>query len=483
MEKPLAWCRSAVLPLSLFLLVFGTKLAVIDRYGSDMPFWDQWAKEGELLYAPWFERGELWHNLFLPHSEHRMAPTLALNLGLVVAGGQWDARTQCVADAALDAAIAVGLFVWARRRLGALWGHAMFALLLLLFGPPLVWDNVLGGFQSQFYFLVGFSLLAMNGLIARAVFSGGWFLGLAAGLAAGVSMGSGFLCFVPVAAVSLLRTLRRGAPVRRAWVTLAVCIGVVGVAWIFRAHAPWHEPMHAQTPRDFLLYSYHCLSWPAPEWPWLAAVLWLPFLWAAFRWIRSGASEGDGSFIMAGGAWVLLQIAAISYSRGADGGLPASRYGSVLMVGVIFAFMSVAWLGRDKVRKLAHVYGLLALLVIAAAAIHSTYRALHNEIPERTRLYRDCERNVKAYVATGDMRHLDQQRIPFPDAKWLARILDEPTLRRLLPASINATSEMSGLSRFSEGLAKAGRYVVLLGALLMVAAALASFPRRSSRPA
>ena len=117
MEKPLAWCRSAVLPLSLFLLVFGTKLAVIDRYGSDMPFWDQWAKEGELLYAPWFERGELWHNLFLPHSEHRMAPTLALNLGLVVAGGQWDARTQCVADAALDAAIAVGLFVWARRRL------------------------------------------------------------------------------------------------------------------------------------------------------------------------------------------------------------------------------------------------------------------------------------------------------------------------------------------------------------------------------
>ena len=75
-----------------------------------MPFWDQWAKEGELLYAPWFERGELWHNLFLPHSEHRMAPTLALNLGLVVAGGQWDARTQCVADAALDAAIAVGLF-------------------------------------------------------------------------------------------------------------------------------------------------------------------------------------------------------------------------------------------------------------------------------------------------------------------------------------------------------------------------------------
>ena len=92
MDMPFARCRQALLPLGLFLLVFGAKLAVIDRYGSDMPFWDQWSKEGELLYVPWFDHGQLWHSLFLPHSEHRMAPTLALNLALVAAGGQWDAR-------------------------------------------------------------------------------------------------------------------------------------------------------------------------------------------------------------------------------------------------------------------------------------------------------------------------------------------------------------------------------------------------------
>src|ERR1700678_1934878 len=114
MQQRLGWLRAALLPLSLFLLISGATLVGIVRFGSDLPFWDQWAKEGELLYAPWFEHGVLWRNLFLPHNEHRIAPTLALNFSLVLAGDQWDARVQCVANAALDSAVAVGLFAWAR---------------------------------------------------------------------------------------------------------------------------------------------------------------------------------------------------------------------------------------------------------------------------------------------------------------------------------------------------------------------------------
>src|SRR5215213_4173804 len=85
-------CFHATVAIALFLLIWGAKLAVIDRFGSDVPFWDQWAKEGELTYAPWLERGEFWRNLFVPHNEHRIAPTLAVNLALVMISGQWDAR-------------------------------------------------------------------------------------------------------------------------------------------------------------------------------------------------------------------------------------------------------------------------------------------------------------------------------------------------------------------------------------------------------
>lgn len=475
-------CRTASYALGLFLLIFGAKLALIDRFGSDIPFWDQWAKEGELLYAPWFEHGHLWQNLFLPHSEHRIAPTLALNLALVAAGGQWDARTQCVANAALDAAVAVGLYIWAMRRLGTFWGYATYALILVLFSLPLAWDNVLGGFQSGFYFLVGFSLIAMNGLISYAPFSSWWFVGLGAGLAASVSMGSGFLCFLPVAGVSLVRGLQVRQPRYQAWVTPVLSIGLAAVAWSVRAHAPWHDPMHAQTLKEFLLYFVHCLCWPTPQWPWLAAILWLPFLWAVINWIRLGIAGNDTLFIVAGGLWVLMQISAISYARGVDGGSPAPRYGSFLMMGVIFPFMSLAYLGRGSPRRQICAYGLLSLFMFAGASIYTTSRALHNEIPERKELYIECERSVRAYVTTGDMRYLNEQRIPFPDAKWLARILDERTLRKLLPASINENSEMSKLSRFSAGLARKGIWVISLGATVIVAITLHSLARHFWRP-
>src|SRR5687767_13003501 len=88
--------RRVALCVVLFCTVWGTKLAVLDRFGTDLPFWDQWSKEGDDLYPAWLEERPVWRTLFAPHNEHRIAPTLALNLGLVIAGGQWDARVQCI---------------------------------------------------------------------------------------------------------------------------------------------------------------------------------------------------------------------------------------------------------------------------------------------------------------------------------------------------------------------------------------------------
>ena len=105
------------------------------------------------------------------------------------------------------------------------------------------------------------------------------------------------------------------------------------------------------------------------------------------------------------------------------------RYGSVLLVGAFFAFMSLAGLERNGARTAVRAYALLVLLVVAGASVHSAWHNLGTDIPDRARLLRDCERNVKAYVATGDPSHLEPQRIPFPDPKWLARILAQPTLK------------------------------------------------------
>ena len=102
----------AALACCLFALILGAKLWVVDRFGSDIPNWDQWDAEGTNLFLPYFQHHLDFIDLFKPHNEHRIFFTKALNLGLLLAGGQWDARVQCVANAALHSAFAVMIFLW-----------------------------------------------------------------------------------------------------------------------------------------------------------------------------------------------------------------------------------------------------------------------------------------------------------------------------------------------------------------------------------
>jgi hypothetical protein len=47
------------------------------------------------------------------------------------------------------------------------------------------------------------------------------------------------------------------------------------------------------------------------------------------------------------------------------------------------------------------------------------------------------EENVRAYVITGDRKYLAEKRsIPYPDARRLPELLDDPMIRNILPTSI-----------------------------------------------
>jgi hypothetical protein len=219
-----------------WLVILGGKLATIGAFGTDLPYWDQWAKEGEHILMPWFRGQSFLTGLVSPHNEHRIVPTLLLNLGLVVGGGQWDARVQCIASAAVHATVLVGLVGWAWRRVGRNWGLAALGLAALIGALPIAWDNVLGGFQSQYYFLAGASLLAMERLLSAPVARWGWWVGLAFGLVALVCMGSGSAWWRPLSSgIVLLRAVRREPRGRDHVATfLAAALG------------PWRGPLAAR---------------------------------------------------------------------------------------------------------------------------------------------------------------------------------------------------------------------------------------------
>ena len=445
--------QRAALAACLFFVIWGAKLYVIDQVGSDLPFWDQWAKEGEGLYPGFLERGELWRNLVKPHNEHRIAPTLLMNLGLVLAGGQWDARVQSMASGAIHAFVLVGIFLWTARRVSRGWAAATALLLALIGGTPIAWENIVCGFQSQFYFLAGFSLLALAGLLTAPAFSLRWFAGAAAAFIAIVSMGSGFLCAAPIIVVALLRLIAGRGTRRDAIATLLVGLGVAGLGVALHTTVAWHEGLHARSATMLLRYALRCLAWPRPEYIWLGVVLWLPWGALAVRWMRGlfsarddkapAAESGDVEFIIAGGAWILAQIVAVSYARGAGAELPASRYEDLFALGTALSFVALALLVPRWPRPL--VWGAAWLALATACVGVATRAAWQGPLHVKKSDHRLYEHNVQQFVLTDDFAALENHTIPFPLADWLARVLRLKTIQRILPVSVRAPVAIAGL--------------------------------------
>ena len=153
-------------------------------------------------------------------------------------------------------------------------------------------------FQSQFYFLALFSLGAIGGLLLSRAWAPTWWLGLASGALALVSMGSGLLCAAPIAGVAFVRLATQRDAWRAHLATLLAGIALGGAGWLLHTPTPWHEPLHARSGAVLAAYAARCLAWPAHDHIWLAAVIWGPWLALAASWLwrrirgeRAGRSQ------------------------------------------------------------------------------------------------------------------------------------------------------------------------------------------------
>ena len=471
---------SAALFFCTLLCVFGSKLAVIDRYGTDLPFQDQWGKEADFVLAPLREGNPAWlQGALLPHNEHRIYFTLGVDVLLTLISGQWDARQECVVSALLHAAIAVSLALFAWRRLPGAWGAVSAGVIVALTALPLAWDNVLWAFQSQFYFLIGFSLLGMDGLL-RQTFSVRWWLGLLAMSCALVSMGSGFLgalALVPL----FLRDLVGAGRTWRTRLSLLATTAVLALGWCLSFAPPWHASLRAGDVNDFAAYAAHCLAWPAPTHVILGVLFYSPLLLLAVHWLRRGAPPGPAGhalrFTLAMGAWTLLQIAAVSYARGNNGGFPANRYGDILAVGIIANAFALGLLAPalGNMRRGWLVWAAAWLVGLGLSAATELTEIYREELPQHRRLTEAFESSVRAYILDGDAAALRNRPIPFPDYDWFIRLLDRPSIRAILPPSVTNPPRVSMLSSAASHLAKLGWFVLSIG---LVCLALVAIRRR-----
>lgn len=483
----------AALP-ALFLCVLGARLWLIGHYGNALPFWDQWDAEGGEVIRPWLDDQLRFADLLRPHAEHRIFLTRLTALGLTAANGQWDARLEMVFNAFLAAFLAVGL-AWGLRR--ALFPRFQGLVLLgttALFSLPFAWENTLAGFQSQFYFLMGNSLLALWGLGTRRAGSVGWFLGVAGALAACFSMGSGLLAALAVGIWIILRALgeRRG-PGGGELGTLLVCVAVAALGWQLRVSVPQHDTLRAEGVGSFVAALGRGLAWPRvtkPGWglPMVAPLVVLAIVhWGGgYRRHGRGAAENNAAagvtatgrgadYLLGLSVWVLLQAAAMAYVRGGEALPPPSRYMDLLALGTLLSALALAWLVAEAVppgpwRELSAAGAGLWAACLLVGLGDLTTQDFSGYLPERrTRQAAGAEATRRYLVDDADRRLLldappDDAYTPYPNGAYLLDLLDHPGIRRLLPMGFHREPVTAGpLSRVAESFVRGGGILFVLG--------------------
>jgi hypothetical protein len=439
--------------LAVYLACLIAHVIYVSLYAHEIPFWDQWDAEADRLLRPLQESSLSLGQMFASHNEHRILFSRLLSLALFkLNSGQWNNLVEAYASSVIYAAVPA-TFVWLASRNGGsriptvVGAFAACALAML----PFDFENTLVGFQSQFYFMAEFALLILaTACYARPTYRTA--AGLTAlGLASLFTMASGM--FAPGLAIAMLWICHGNNPKNRGFLIAAslglaatVALGVIlfpilgsnlaasGVeGHIHALSTNFMWPMQSRSGRE----------WHEGRKIVYAACVWAPLLAWLIQRIRVREFETDELFVVAVAFWVALQLAAIAHSRGHDLLSVPSRYTDIFAIGLICN----AWLASRMLTAPGArwpVLGVPAILFVIAAGsglVSRTPADLWN-VRATARFGTAQTDNVAAYIRTSDPQWLIKPlfEIPYPDAKRLQSLLDNPTIRSSLPSTINPVS-------------------------------------------
>ncbi len=461
-ERGRAWRVAAV----VWVAVGAAQLGLVALAGTDIPWGDAWDAEGRGLYPAWRDGTWCAADFFRAHNEHRIFWTKALDVGLFWVNGQWDPLVQLAVGAGLRAWAAAGLAAMLVRAsgAGAKASGAIAAGVTLAFLPHLAWHNALWGFQSQVYFSLGFSLLALGWLGAEG--GVGWrrWAGLAAGGAALLAMGGAAL--VPVALIGLvgLRAVERRAWTGDRWRELGPAVALLGAAWAWRVEVPEHAVLQAQSVGQWAEAFLRALAWPQVWQPAAALGLNAPLAWAVGARVlgKRRAATGEDFVVLMGG-WAVAMAGAMAWSRGGSGefaGAVPSRYGDFLaLLPLVNGWCAVVLVrearagGRagpgSRARATSLVgaaWGLFLLVGWLGLSRETMERIIMPRVRDReapVRLAVAFQRSGDAAVFAGQPRLL----VPHPNPESVRAVLDDPRMRGGLPPSLQPERPLGPWSR------------------------------------
>jgi len=426
--------------------LFLAKLWTIGTFGNITPYWDQWGVEAAGLYKPWMEDTLSPLDLLKAHNEHHITTTRVVHLALFEALGQrWDPLTQMYVNAILHVA-AIAIFVlFAFHAVPGLFRALLLGFCAALFSIPFGWENVLAGFQTQFYLLLLLSFSFLLTCCRENLNVQDCFLACSLAVMLVLTLASGAVTVLAGAGIILLRRYilkEKAAPL----VCAAILVGIGLAAISLTPSIDAHSPLKAQSVSQFVAAMGKAAAWPLqPETLGFRDALYpllmqLPLCAAALVAYRLGKLQRRAFLFFACMLlWFGLQIAALSYGRGAVA--LSSRYTDVLCFGIAANFAALLFLS-DQVRGFLRVmtFALSAAWIVSLGhGAWSLFPKLRLELAAKAEASRLQESNTRQYLITGNRKWLADAKfheIPYPSADQLQQMLDDKTIRSFLPEAL-----------------------------------------------
>jgi len=427
---------------AFFLLLFGIKLWTIYSYGNATPFGDQWDGEAANLYKPFFDNTLDWKSFIAPHNEHRILTTRITALALLKINKIWNPLLQMTVNAFLHVFVIMIIVSLLKRVTGRSNAGLLLAFCLALFSLPYAWENILVGFQGQFYYVVLFGVLSLWLIITSKPLGGLWWAGFLCSVLAFFSLASGVFVSASAALVSLLflvtglRTNLR--QIIASLILIALFIGGV----LLTPSLPHQLLLKASSLRQFYDAFVIVFGWPVGANLVSAVFCNVPIAIFCLNMLRKRPAANDKKWFLVGLAlWAVGQTISIAYGRAAAVLAPRYRDLFALLVLVNFAcLISIAQEYKGKLRNMAIAgVGLWTSVIIIFLGLYAGWH-LPTELSIKLGRNKAEELNTRNYLATGDIMQLKgkpEWDIPYPDAESLARTINLPGIKEILPSNIS----------------------------------------------
>jgi type IV secretory pathway TrbD component len=176
----------------------------------------------------------------------------------------------------------------------------------------------------------------------------------------------------------------------------------------------------------------------------MAAVIWAPSAWLAFRAIRARTCQPVEAFLFGLTAWMTAHALAIGWARGSVG-FVSPRYMDIMAVGPVINGTALALLpDNTQYRRTSFALGLGAaawIVGVVMGVVVLSRAAVLGEAPAKRGTTAVFERNIRKLARDGDLRSFDRLHYP-AEVPWMTPrelALDwlyDPGLRTVLPPSL-----------------------------------------------